>query len=996
MATESKVINNRYILRKQIGSGGMGVIYEAYDRLTQRIVAIKQVFLPEFDNSLSRLDNFKIYLTREFKTLASLRHPHIISVLDYGFNEQQQPFFTMELLKSPYTVLDFCYDKPYEQKVQLIFQITQALTYLHRRGVIHRDLKPTNILVQDNISKVLDFGLAMVQGQRSDELGIFGTPKYLAPEIIQGHHASKSSDIFSLGLLFFEILTGYYPFESPSMSQLLLKIMETEVNFSGTSIPDDMVHILKKMLAKNNAQRYQDAFQLSHDFYRLMGKLSDVESEAVRESFLQAADFVGREAELLVLQEALTKAKAGHGGTWLIGGESGVGKSRFLDEIRILALVQGFQVLRGQSSRQGQNTYQVWRDILKWYSLDKDLSLEDASILKTLIPEIEEIVEREIPNPTDIGSQASQERLIALIIRLIQKQTRPVLLILEDLQWVGAESATLLERLISIVMDLPIMIIGSYRDDENRDLPQQFPQANLLKLHRLATNQIETLVGAILGQNNPQVIEFLDRETRGNTFFIVEILRALAMQAGTLSRVLEIELPKVILTGGIEQIIQHRLATVPTSDYHYLKLAAVMGRQLDLQLLRVIEPTIPLETWLLYCSNHAILEVQDNLWHFVHDKIRESIIQALLPEEKKHLHQLIATGIERHFSTLKDQVPILLHHWTEAGNLAKEQHYALLAGINACQISSFKEALGFLQRSQELYTSLSMNVPQIQATLFAYLSDAHFSLGQLAEARTQAEECLKLLPESDPSELRLRAISNLGIIALRLNQYELALQQLEQSRVLAEAAQNQNQIATALYFIGVWHNMQRNSAEGKRMVLQSLEIRQGLNDQWWVARCQNVLGETSIEMQDYRDAHDNYLKALEIFQQMNDQWWISATLNNLGHSAIRLSNKQEALTFFQSAINQSLELSALPITLEAMGGVAMALFDVWSVDEVGELLGCVLYHPASDNEVHWKADYALKHLKASLPEDRVEQVLEKGRFSDLWKLRDKISQVKFG
>ncbi|MFN8487371.1 MAG: serine/threonine-protein kinase [Caldilineaceae bacterium] len=182
-------ISQRYRLLNLLGSGGMGVVYRAYDRLTGQTVALKQVQVaPQALAFASRpvtsdTTSLLLALAQEFKLLASLRHPHIISVLDYGFAADRQPYFTMELLEQPQTLLTAASGQPLSVQVELLIQSLQALAYLHRRGILHRDLKPENVLVSQGRVRVLDFGLSMVreQGGSGD---ISGSLLYMAPEVL--------------------------------------------------------------------------------------------------------------------------------------------------------------------------------------------------------------------------------------------------------------------------------------------------------------------------------------------------------------------------------------------------------------------------------------------------------------------------------------------------------------------------------------------------------------------------------------------------------------------------------------------------------------------------------------------------------------------------------------------------------------------------------------------------------------------------------------------
>jgi serine/threonine protein kinase len=203
-------INNRYQQINRIGSGSMGAVFQTKDRLLGQDVALKYVVATEEMDLYEETQptDYRLALVQEFKILSSLRHPNIISVLDYGFDHYQQPFFTMDYLSRAKTIIQAAENSPLEEKVGLLIQLLQAISYLHRRNIIHRDLKPDNVLVKDNQVKVLDFGLAVARELISEEFG--GTVSYAAPETLSGQPPSRASDLYSVGCIAYEILRGRF------------------------------------------------------------------------------------------------------------------------------------------------------------------------------------------------------------------------------------------------------------------------------------------------------------------------------------------------------------------------------------------------------------------------------------------------------------------------------------------------------------------------------------------------------------------------------------------------------------------------------------------------------------------------------------------------------------------------------------------------------------------------------------------------------------------
>lgn len=705
-----QTIGKRYVLHDHLGSGGMGAVYRATDRLTGQTVALKRVNASPQDLTFaSKADKGSslLALATEFRTLSSLRHPNIISVLDYGFDEAQRPYFTMEYLPDARTIIQAGRNKTQQEQIDLILKILQALVYLHRRGILHRDLKPGNVLVAQGQLKVVDFGLSIETRTRSTmdaSQTTAGTLPYMAPELFHGVSVSRASDLYAVGVIAYELFAGRHPFSTNNLAVLVNEILHKPVNVKDIGLEKNLAIVLESLLTKTREERPMDSSQVIQDLCQAAGVPLPRETEAIRESFLQAAKFVGRSAELSQLTEGLNAVLKGQGSSQLVSGESGVGKSRLLEELRTLALVKGAIVLRGQAIREGGRVYQVWRDMLPFLCILTDLGDDEASILKPLVPDISNLVGRDIPDPPSVDPQTTQNRLFALIITLFRRLTQPLLLILEDLHWAGSGSMGLVKHVSREAPNLSLFLIGSFRDDESPNLPERIPEAQVLELSRLDDAGIKDLSASILGDSGrqPQLVDLLRRETEGIPFFLIEVVRALAEHAGELGQIGQRLLPEKILAGGIEQIIERRLNRVPEDARPLLQLAAVVGRELDLNVLQRLHSTTDIDLWLTLCADAAVLEVQENRWRFTHDKLREYILEGLSAEERTILHRHAAEAIESTYADRAKHAAILAFLWRVAGNEEKELHYSELAGEQELSNSVYTEGIRFLQRALEL------------------------------------------------------------------------------------------------------------------------------------------------------------------------------------------------------------------------------------------------------------------------------------------------------
>jgi predicted ATPase len=257
------------------------------------------------------------------------------------------------------------------------------------------------------------------------------------------------------------------------------------------------------------------------------------------------------------------------------------------------------------------------------------------------------------------------------------------------------------------------LIIATYRDDERPSLPEELPQMEVIKLERFADESITELSVSMLGSggDRPQLIQLLERETEGNVFFIVEVLRELAQAAGNLAEISQMTLPKSVFAGGVQNILQRRLARVPEDYRPLLNLAALAGRELDLTILKGmaagLEPgEFNLDDWLESCASIAVLEVKNNVWRFAHDKLRESVQGSIETADLSHHHFQVAEATEKAYPNQPEKATSLAYHWAEGGNKHKAAHYFQVAGKFALQNGAYHEAISLLKQSLALHQEL--------------------------------------------------------------------------------------------------------------------------------------------------------------------------------------------------------------------------------------------------------------------------------------------------
>ncbi len=549
------VLAGRYQIESALGQGGMGIVYRARDLQADRRVAIKFFFAPPGVEEGARR------FQREFRALTRLQHPRIVQVFDYG-QAGDMPFYVMEFIAGA----DLSGLRrarggrlSVRETIAVGLQLCDALAYIHGQGVIHRDLKPSNVMIEgsddsganpdphsplSNIAiKLVDFGLVKlseVSAELTQSGMMLGTASYMSPEQAQALPIDTRSDLYSLGVLFYELLTGQLPFTADTPIAVILQhITQNPVPLHtlDAAIPREFETLVLALLAKRPAERPSSA-------EAVLGALTSLTSLAApapvelaaspRADAVFRAGLIGRRTEMERLNHYLDQAWAGEGQLVVIEGEAGVGKTRLAAELGGQARLRGGLRLVGTCHETERVPY---GPVAEWFNDIFRLSQDFGSIISGLEPELARLVPRLIPfTPPPPGDAIEPEqaklRFFDAVMRALGRlsERKPLMLLLDDLQWADEATLELLhylvrnargQRLISgqVVRDktpperadlvqLRQMLARHFNEGELRDLC--FDLRNLYNLDL----DYSSLPGQGKGDKARELVAYLDRRHR--------------------------------------------------------------------------------------------------------------------------------------------------------------------------------------------------------------------------------------------------------------------------------------------------------------------------------------------------------------------------------------------------------------------------------------------------------------------------------------------------
>ncbi len=726
----------RYKLQHRVGAGGMGVVYSAIDTRDGKEVALK-VLLPHAAEEAEGVLRFK----REFRALARLRHPNIVRVYDAGI-EDDIPFIAMEFLRgrdvrSHLRAVAEGGLRDHET-IRVLRQIFGALGHIHARRIVHRDLKPENILVTDDGRvKLMDFGVARLLRTPTTSSGLLGTFAYMAPEQVTTGDIDARSDLYAIGVILFELLTGDYPFPVEPPAAALHHHVNTPpqlVRHLNPKAHPTLAALAHRLLEKDPMDRLQSADEAAKflaDSEAAAASLPDVSKELP--GLLFVPRFVGRAEALETLEGSASDAHAGRGSFTVIEGVSGVGKTRLVDELRTRTRRRS-HVLTGTCSPEGLTAYGAVEPILDAIAAIATRAPRD--VVQRIVGRDAALVSAVSPRLASFGGPANtahldpNERKIRLhkaIVGVIGRLalTRAVVLVIEDLHCADALTLELLWDAARTLLAprpggvrgetvCPVSIIVSRRSlvegpDRSEVLIRRLSTKGMLRrvaLSALERDSVAEMVRTMLGVRRPlpALVDEVMGSAQGLPLLVQEVIHGMVREQilirsrgvwsfrGELADLdaqksdeAEVVAPppdRDSAPRSRAEMVLGKLSALSRPARELVDRLALLGRLLPSELVAALADM----------DEEAFLDAIDELvrkdvlveelspdglrYRFFHEGFREAVVRGLGRGVRQRLHASIARTLERKFRDRRSELAhVLARHFRQGGQPQRAVRY---------------------------------------------------------------------------------------------------------------------------------------------------------------------------------------------------------------------------------------------------------------------------------------------------------------------------------
>lgn len=905
------VIDDRYTLDKLLGSGRVGKVYLATDQHKNKEVAVK--ILTQSLSSEREQTLFK----REFLSIKNLNHPGVVKVFEQGEN-----FFTMEYVKG--SSLDVLKEYEFSQIFDACTEITKILDYIHKQGVIHRDLKPDNIKIDKKLApKILDFGFATYDSAQNfldPQSDIMGTLDYMAPEMIKGFQIDTRADLYSLGVLFYELVTGQVPFKSDDIITTVLKQVETTAVLPSKINPkivDGFEKIIMKLIEKSPAKRFQSAEELLASMLRLAGKseIQDIKIERGKH-LLGSPKFCGREDELKHLSLGFSKALKGRGYFVAISGESGIGKTALLKHFQA-QIAEGTISVFVDCANDHAMEYPIFAQaithILEHFKRETPSILSEildrwGNVLWSLNPQLFEQdsyfshVKPEKSLPTNIV----EEKICEFFIEISKYHF--LSLFIDNIHNLNEQNCQLLLKFVQKTQNISLFICCAYSSilqDIHNPLNKFISSlqwkkfCQQLELAPLNKEDVKTLFTSMVNNQYiaPTILDKLFEVSRGIPILLEDSIHKIAddgliYQKGG-SWVINIDdLRKIKRPNLLEESLLEKYNTLDDKKLQIIQLATIAGHPLSQELMTQILHVDELDKQLQQLTTTGFIVERNNQYVIGSQKLAKKIYSKIPVVKKRNLHSKIAAYL---IQQEPKNIENLAYHYTQASQNDKAFYYLIKSGDLCKKQYLHSAALNYYHQAIQLGHKTTA---QQQVELLVKLGNIHLACGQYKESLSVFEKALSIVTQHK-LEKNYAIDKGIGDAAFKNGLFDKAIHHY---KYLLSHLRNQGQkIAEELLTMASIYIVMGSYTESEKLLAESLELAKSEKNIELQASIYSSFASIHFIKGQIPNAMNYYLMAFKILHSSENLPLKAKVAEGIAHAYIRKGQTDLAYRYLEEA-----------------------------------------------------------------------------------------------
>lgn len=789
------MVANRFLLGERIGEGTIWNVHIAQDVTSGDRVAVKVLrddvaALPEASSRFLKQaeDGFKLNhpsIVRSLATGSEDGHSFLITEFVQGrnfrqwFNDEQRDFHRLR-------------DK--------IKTLCEALAHAHANGILHRSLKPENILIDESDAlRVADFGFARrLEGETRAAPGESGNVAYITPEQAKGQRGDARSDLYSLGVLLYELATGKVPFWAPDPVRIVfMHINEVPVRprHINPKVPAWVEHVVMRLLQKEPSQRFASARDLADEIVRLerQGEAElielDTADSALGRRMVSYAPLVARETEETLLRDMLGRVAAGQGGLVLVHGPTGTGKSRLLSDISSYANLLGFATLHGMAGSRDHGPLAPFLPVLRQYLRAGEIRVKDVISDESAL--LESLLEGRVDAVLGAEPQRTLARCEDLIVRFLASasEAQPLLLVLENVDALDLASLRVLEHIARDIAHHAIGVALTWRDDdliegsEAHRRVEAFkadPAVRVIALHPFDPRGVSDLICALVGAErvDDAVASAIHTASRGLPLHVEALLtvllrdKILVLDEAVVRfspEAQETREARLAALSGLRSVFESRAAILPEKVATLLTVASCIGSSFDFEVLMKVsgkpqDEVISILQWAV--RNHLIEEEWmpgREAFRFRHDALQAALHGALEARSLTRLHLLVGGATEEAFGPrLREVYETLARHFEHSEQIEKAVEYATLAADRFYQLGETEWSERWYARAMALADGIDSIPVDRKIHVLKRLALLQKARGDEQGSRANAERALQMAADQNDAEALLTLQGLLG------------------------------------------------------------------------------------------------------------------------------------------------------------------------------------------------------------------------------------------